>query len=411
MNSHGGAAEQVGLDADHVLVAAAAVQDSLDADFLLDLDRGHDGGDAGTGARAVRDVDDVESGLGADFRLGDGGVEQVALRRDDLDRVHPLAGGEFSGEGAFFGGGNGIQERDGRFGRRDLDHVGVFRERTHAARHVGDVLGRGAAAAADAAHAELGEAHGVGGEILRTAHVEHAVVHAARTARVGLGDHGELFVDERQDGLERAEHRAGTAAAVEAERDRLDRGRGDVLQNGGDRFAFGRLRVFIQRETEHERHAVRGRRGGLQREVEVGETGERLEHQKIGRGLCEHGDLFGEDVERIEVRREFADGADGRGNHGVVARHLARELDSGLVDCGGLFGEAELHELGAVRAVGIGREDLGSGVEVRRVDGADHVGPREAEVFERDVDEEVPPVYFGAHRAVEDHDAVVQGIL
>ena len=106
-----------------------------------------------------------------------------------------------------------VQERNGRFGRRDLDHMGVFRERADAARHVGDVLGRGAAAAADAAHAELGETHGVGREILRTAHVEHAVVHAARTARVGLGDHGKLFVDQRQDDFERTEHRAGAAAA------------------------------------------------------------------------------------------------------------------------------------------------------------------------------------------------------
>ena len=45
------------------------------------------------------------------------------------------------------------------------------------------------------------------------------------------------------------------------------------------------------------------------------------------------------------------------------------------------------------------------------MDGADHVGTGEAEVFERDIDEEIPPVYFGAHRTVENDDAVMESLL
>ena len=54
-------AEQVGLHAEQVPIAAGVVEDGLDAGLLLDDQRGGERAHARAGARAVGDVDEVDA--------------------------------------------------------------------------------------------------------------------------------------------------------------------------------------------------------------------------------------------------------------------------------------------------------------------------------------------------------------
>ena len=81
----GRGAEQVGLDAEHIAVAAGVVQDGLDAGVLLDLDAEALGAHAGRGAGRVGHVDGVDAELGEQARAFDFLAAVDALGRNDFD--------------------------------------------------------------------------------------------------------------------------------------------------------------------------------------------------------------------------------------------------------------------------------------------------------------------------------------
>ena len=84
-------AQQLGLNAENVAVAAAEVVHRLDAGLLLDQLAGDLGAHAGAGARTVGNVDAIDAVLGTESRAGDFPRRIHAARRQDLDEGDELA--------------------------------------------------------------------------------------------------------------------------------------------------------------------------------------------------------------------------------------------------------------------------------------------------------------------------------
>ncbi len=94
-------AQQFGLDAQNVAVAAAEVEHGLDAGVPLDELAGDLRAHAGAGARAIGNVDGVDAGFAAAARAVDFARGVHAARRQNLDERHELAGGQLGAELGF----------------------------------------------------------------------------------------------------------------------------------------------------------------------------------------------------------------------------------------------------------------------------------------------------------------------
>ena len=119
---------------------------------------------------------------------------------------------------------------------------------------------------------------------------------------------------------------------------------------------------------------------------------------------------------RVVGGGEEAGGADRARDEVLLADRLARDLGGLAVDLERVLAEAPLVELDPRALEGVGLDDLGAGVDHRRVQLLDDVGPVEDErlvaaagqlvvVLER----EVELLERRAHAAVEDDDAVARG--
>ena len=109
--------------------------------------------------------------------------------------------------------------------------------------------------------------------------------------------------------------------------------------------------------------------------------------------------------------------ADRAGDEAVLADGLARDLRGAAVDLERPLAQAPLVELQAAGLEGVGLHDLGARVDHRRVDALDDVGAVEDEHLVRAAGElvvvlegEVELLEGRAHAAVEDDDAVADGI-
>ncbi len=111
-DSAGGAGQQVGLHADEVAVAAAEVEDCLDARLPLNVVRGNQRGDARAGPRAVGDVDRVDAPLPQPLAFCRDRREVIAAGRHEFDRGDPLPRGQSAGEPRF------LRKRGRLLGRR-----------------------------------------------------------------------------------------------------------------------------------------------------------------------------------------------------------------------------------------------------------------------------------------------------
>ena len=97
-------------------------------------------------------------------------------------------------------------------------------------------------------------------------------------------------------------------------------------------------------------------------------------------------------------------------------RGLARDLGGAAIDLDRTVAEAELVELHARSGKRIGFEDVRAGLEIGAVDRFDHVRPEEHQTLvapERSLSAEIGRAelerhQFGAHRSVEDQDALVE---
>ena len=71
--------------------------------------------------------------------------------------------------------------------------------------------------------------------------------------------------------------------------------------------------------------------------------------------------------------------------------------------------EAERPELDAVRAEGVGFDDVGAGADVFLMDLGDQIGLGDVQRVEALVDEDALRIEHRPHRAVTDEDAIVEG--
>ena len=283
--------EQVRDQPEEVPVAAAHVEDRLDAGLALeDLAYGvvaHPGG----GARPVGDVDHVDAaGLEATRRV-DGLLGIGAGWGRELARHRELAAGELAGEGAALGDGHGGPSLGPR-GALGLRDGNPSRERpgadhAHRAQHPAGVLGGGAAAATDEAHAGLQRAAGPYPEVLGVGDVDGAPLDDAGKPGVGLerdrragGEHRHPHLEQlrRSDTAVRADH-VGPPAAQTA---------GHLV--GGDSAA--RPPVGIEHHLGDDRQAAPDLPGGGDAGLDLSQVNERLEQDQIGAGVGQGPDLL-----------------------------------------------------------------------------------------------------------------------
>ena len=96
-------AQQFALDAENIAVAAAEVEDGLDAGLLLNQLAGDLRAHTGAGARTVGNVDAIDAVVGAQFRACDFARGVDTARRQNLDEGDELSGRQLGAELGFFG--------------------------------------------------------------------------------------------------------------------------------------------------------------------------------------------------------------------------------------------------------------------------------------------------------------------
>ena len=312
---------------------------------------------------------------------------------------------------------------------------------------LGDVLGCGAAAAADdvnetLAHPRLDQARHLAGALV-------VLAHGVGQAGIGIGDDARLG-DGRNLG-DVGTHQLGAERAVEAEREGPQVAHGEVerlrrLAGQGAARAVGDGAGDDQRQLDAHlvEHGERGKAGrlGIQR-VEDG-----LDQQHVGAALDQAARLLGVGLDQLVVAdvaeaRVVDVGRDGGGAvgrpHGAGddARPVgrlgrygigrgARQLCGGHVHLEGEVLHAVVGQRDALRIEGVGADDVGAGLQVGRVDGADRLrlGQHQQVVVALDqlavIGEALAAVILllqlqaldhGAHRTVDDEDALVGGLL
>ena len=238
------------------------MENRLDSRSLLNLVRSDERRNARTGAGAVRNIHSIESGSRAELRFFHGLREQISLRRNDFHRINPFMVCKFLRKRRFFRRRNGLFQRNFGCGDLNLRRTFDFRHRVDAPRHVADMIRSGSATAADAARAESDAAHGVSREVFRTAHVDHAVVHVLRHARVRLNDNRIRTVVRKSFKRRKCGSRAGTA--VEPERRRLMLRLRKKRENCGNVVSALCHGIAVNLNADHVRILRRGgfKRGG-----------------------------------------------------------------------------------------------------------------------------------------------------
>ena len=292
-----------------------------------------------------------------------------------------------------------------------------------------DVVGRGAAAAADDRDAvavdELAE--GVRERVGALREDRLAVRALVRDAGVrdALDRHRRVLAEEA-DGVA---HVLGAGRAVQA--DHVDRERLERREHGGDVGAEQHLAAV--RQQGHgglDRHGPAGLCERLARTEDGGldleDVLRRLDEKQVRAAVDEPLRLLGEDgdelaeadlPERRVVRcGQVAGRADRTGDEALLADRRTGDLGGLEVDLVGVLAQAPLVELDPRGLEGVGLDDLRARLHHRLVKVRDHVGTVEHErlvgapgelvvVLER----EVELLQRGAHAAVEDDDAVAGG--
>ena len=410
--AHGVRAEQIGLDAQQVAVAARVVQQRFDARLLLDQHGERQGADARAGALAVRDVDHVHARDTQPLRPLDDLIGLVAARRQQLHGDDERATRHGVGQSRF------VLASDRR--RRDRGHrsgagpgvSGTPHRRRHPANRgldLADVLGRRPATAAHHAHVVHDEPPRVRRHVLGRAEVDVAAFDIARLAGVGL--RREPALRDGRHALDGVEHRGGTDGAVDA-----DHRRAAALEVGCEalrRRAVQRVAVFLRRHLGDDWQAGHAPHG-VDRRADFVEIAEGLEDEQIDAALHERMGLLAEEfacfVEAGLPPRLDADAqrADRPGDVRVLQRRMARDLRALCVDRVEPLGKAERAQLDAVRAERVGLDNVGAGTDVFLVHLGHEIGLRDVQRVEAFVDEDALRIEHRPHRAVTDEDPVVK---
>jgi hypothetical protein len=185
----------------------------------------------------------------------------------------------------------------------------------------------------------------------------------------------------------------------------------DVLGAG----AVGHRAFAVERHRGGDRELRRTLPRGLDRDAQLIEVSERLEHEQVGAALRERPRLL--DERRARQRqlvgavwpRDVARRPDRAPHIRLVADDLARDLRARDVEAAHLADEPVTLEPRGVGAEGVRLDDLGAGLEVVGVDLLDHVGPRDVELLEVLSDEDPALVEQRPHRAVRDEQSFLDG--
>ena len=182
-------AEEVRHLREQVPVAAAHVEDRLDAVAPQQQRAERDVRHARHRARRVGDVHDVDAAVEQHLRARERLRRVEAGRRVHLDRDHEFPGRDLRGEGAPLGQRRGREDDrrlHGLHRTRPPDVSALVAEHAPGLRHPTDVLGRGAAAATHHRGADLDRAAREDVEVFGRRHIEEAAVHRTRQPGVWL---------------------------------------------------------------------------------------------------------------------------------------------------------------------------------------------------------------------------------
>ncbi len=259
--------------------------------------------------------------------------------------------------------------------------------------HLAEVLGGGAAAAADDLHAQFGDEAGVvldellGGEV-----VVHLAVHHAGQAGVGQARDGHAGV--LAEVAQVLAHLGGAGGAVEA--DHVGAHRVESGQRGGDlgagQHAPGELHGDLHLEGYLATGGGHGPAGAVHGRLDAEQVEHGLDDEEVDAALEEGRGLGLEAVAQLGVadlaeRGELGAGTHGPGDEagpvgrGEAVRDLAGDAGRGHVDLVGPIGEAVLAEGHREAAEGVGLDDVHADVEVGLVELGHHVGAGDGQVL------------------------------
>ncbi|KAF5039482.1 hypothetical protein DSECCO2_543460 [anaerobic digester metagenome] len=356
------------------------------------------------------DVDVQEIGAGGYLLLGEG---------QDLARLQPLQLGRKLGlargvdaladdaAGAVETEVNGPRTRGDRQAGPGLE--GRARRGTVAAQggQGFDVLGRGAAAAAQAGHAVGGQGGHRGGEGVRGKAEDRGAVDQLGQAGVGFDEHGR--VAGREDGARNQDEFLGAGAAVGA-----DEVHAHVLHGPCEDLGAGAGQADAALEGHADAHGqVADLARGHDHGTGLGQVELRLAQDQVDAASHEASDLLLENLDEpaegnVAQRLDhLARGAHAAGHEDAFVHGLTRGAGHGLIDLEDVEARGKLV---AGRAEGVGGHDTGAGQCVLGVDGGHDIRARHAELLGGLAGPESPSLQQAAHASIEDqYVSVLQG--
>ena len=268
----------------------------------------------------------------------------------------------------------------------------------------GNVVGRGAAAAAHNGGTRVEQSLGRMRVGLSVDVVEGAAVLDARQARVRL--HHEGHTSKGRHACEQGRKRVGAQRAVDTHglhaqgRQRHGADLGTRAQEGAA--------VLAERHGGH--HGQLGAlKAGKHRRLDLEQVGHGLDDEEVGASSLGGTGLLGKEVVRlVEVHgaqglKQGADGTDVGGH--IAGARLACARDSGREHVLHAGGVAQLVGVGTER---VGRDDVGARLHVGAMDGRDGLGMREVEQLGQLARLEARLLQHGAHRPVK-HEELLAG--
>ena len=377
--------EQVGLDAQHIAVAAGIVQHCLNSSVLLDLDTQALRAHARRGARRIRYIDRVDT-EGCQQACAFDFLDAIdPLRRNDFDesykgvlvdqRTYPGAFGKRHGRNFRVEGGRGAA--------LNLDVAAAARlipilriDGADCRLHCPNVIGCGSAAPADILRSGFDCLAREAGHVFGRTEIDVAALDSARHPRVGhghqrQGSHSPHCLDCR-------EHGRWTSRTVAT--DHIRPPFGEQLSGMGGRCSVEAVTVVINRNHDKDWQLRRSLLGGKQGFPCLVQGRHGLDHEHVRACFCEGGDLFGKRSagffeagfsQRFQVHTKWSNRA---GNPGVsrllVFQMLGRQAcdsNSSFVDLGRPAGQSVPRQPETVGPKGVGFENLGSALQIFRM--------------------------------------------
>ncbi len=318
-----------------------------------------------------------------------------------------------------------VMERCGRRfavdGRRCAGrlHAGLRVDGAHGRTHGADVVGRGAATAADDLRSSGDGFAREAGHVFRRAEVDvaafdgagHAGVGHCRKRQSGGGAHG---FNSGENGC-----RAGGAVDSDGARAPLGEQRGGL----GGGCAIEAVALVVHRHHHQHGQVGSGFAGGGESFVGLVEGGHGFEDQQVDAGICEGFDLLREGgagfvepgfAEGFEAHSQRADGASDIRFAGLLflemRNGLACHSDAGGVDFSNFAGQAVAGKAKAVGAEGVGFKNLSAGLQVLLMDGEDEARVGEIQLVVAPVDEDAAGIEHSAHGAVGQYGTVGKNV-